>query len=63
MRNYLEKCHCGSGLGAEMEFDARGIELGFMCDKCRAERLRQYRPEVLSDPGYEVDEPIEPEDY
>ncbi len=45
------------------EYDARGIELCKVCDKCRATKLAQYRRDVLTDPGYYADEPIEPEDY
>ena len=63
MKTYLEKCHCGSGLEAYLEEDARGIFIGYMCTTCKAERLKGYRPEVLNDPNYEADEPIEPEDY
>lgn len=61
-RNYLEQCPCGSGLEAQLEYDARGIELGYMCEKCRKEKLAKFRPDVLSDPNYWTDEPIEPED-
>ena len=43
------------------EHDARGIYLGRVCKRCRLEFLRQFRPEVLSDPNYEADEPIEPD--
>ena len=46
------------------EYDAQGIELCRVCDRCRAEKLSRYRPEILS--GYDqsdVDEPIEPEEY
>ena len=42
--------------------DARGIPLCRVCDRCEAEKLSRFRPEVLS--GYDqndVDEPIEPE--
>jgi hypothetical protein len=56
-------CSCGSELWSEWEYDAQGIELGRMCDQCRAERLSHFRPEILS--GYDqgdVDEAIE-EDY
>ena len=45
------------------EYDAQGIELCRVCDKCKREKLARYRPEILS--GYDqsdVDEPIEPED-
>lgn len=43
--------------------DAQGIELCRVCSDCEAEKLSQYRPEILS--GYsqaDVDEPIEAED-
>ena len=52
-------CPCGSGLESEAEYDARGIYLTRVCDRCRAEKLSHFRPEVLSDPNYEADEPIE----
>lgn len=57
------ECPCGSGEEPELETDARSIPLGYMCSKCRKERLKGYRKEVLEDPNYECDEPIEPEDY
>jgi hypothetical protein len=44
------------------EYDAQGIPLARVCDRCRAEKLSGYRPEILS--GYDqsdVDEPIEPD--
>jgi hypothetical protein len=50
---------CGSGLEAKVQVDARGIFLCYTCRKCEAEKLSHYRPEVLSDPNYECDEPIE----
>jgi hypothetical protein len=56
------KCSCGSGLYSWWEFDAKGIELCRVCDKCRTGKLSHYRPEVLSDPNYEADEPIEAEE-
>jgi hypothetical protein len=42
------------------EYDAQGIYLCRVCDKCADEKLSQYRPEILT--GYsqsDVDEPIE----
>lgn len=42
------------------EYDAQGIYLCRVCDKCRAVKLSRYRPEILN--GYtqaDVDEPIE----
>jgi len=44
------------------EYDAQGIPLCRVCDKCVDEKLAEYRPEILS--GYtqaDVDEPIEPD--
>jgi hypothetical protein len=43
------------------EYDAQGIYLCRVCDKCEAAKLGAYRPEILT--GYtqaDVDEPIEP---
>ena len=45
------------------EYDAQGIFLTRVCEKCVDVKLSQYRPEILS--GYfqaDVDEPIEPDD-
>lgn len=57
------ECRCGSGFPSRWEYDARGIELGRMCDSCIDERLDGFRPEVLTDPNYEADEEIEPEEF
>lgn len=54
-------CSCGSGLESEEVLDARGIYVCRVCDQCRAVKLRGFRPEVLTDPNYEADEPIEPD--
>jgi len=45
------------------EYDARGIYLCTVCDECEERKLSKYRPDVLTNPNYEADEPIEPEDY
>lgn len=55
-------CPCGSGEPSHIEYDARGIPLTRVCHKCQAERLSRYRPEVLTNPSYECDEPIYEED-
>lgn len=52
-------CPCGSGLDSEWQVDARGIELTRTCLKCHKEKMRGYRPEVLTDPNYWADEAIE----
>ncbi len=55
----LQQCPCGSGEWPEAHHDARGIFLCYACDKCEAEKLSHYRPDVLTDPNYWADEPIE----
>ena len=45
------------------EHDARGIPLCKVCDKCEEVKLAQYRRDVLGNPLYIADEPIEPENY
>lgn len=55
-------CNCGSGFPSHWEDDARGIPLDRVCPKCREAKLKKYRPEVLTNPHYWTDEPIEPED-
>lgn len=55
-------CNCGSGLYSEWRYDARDIPLCRTCHVCHAAQMRRYRPEVLTDPNYQCDEPIEPEE-
>ena len=45
------------GDGSWWEHDARGIPLARVCEKCRDEKLARYRPDVLTNPNYEADEP------
>jgi hypothetical protein len=45
------------------EYDARGIPLCKVCDRCEETKLSMYRPEVLTNSNYTADEPIEPETY
>lgn len=47
----------------EERTDARGIYITKCCEKCWREVRKGYRSDVLNDPGYECDEPIEPEEY
>ena len=56
---------CGGGerggRPGQDEYDAQGIFLFRACRKCRAEKLRPFRPKNLA--GYDpsdVNEPIEP---
>lgn len=55
-------CPCGSGKPSWWENDARGIPLARVCEDCRERKLSVYRTEVLTNPSYEADEDIEPED-
>lgn len=55
----LQNCPCGSGEYPEAQHDARGIFLCYTCDKCESRKLAAYRPDVLADPNYWHDEPIE----
>ena len=49
-------CSCGSGKPREPLHDARGIFAGYVCDECRAEKMRGFRPEVFRDSQYEADD-------
>ena len=42
-------------------YDARSIPIGRVCPRCVEAKKATYRPEVLTDPNYEADEPIEEE--
>lgn len=52
-------CPCGSGLDSDWQVDARGIELTRTCLECHVSQMKRYRPDVLKDPNYWADEPIE----
>ncbi len=41
------------------EYDARGIYLFKVCQRCARHKLATIRPDVLADPQYEADEPID----
>ncbi len=50
------------GDGSWWANDARGIPLARVCEKCEDSKLSHYRPEVLTNPNYEANEPIEPDE-
>ena len=52
-------CPCGSGNERYELNDARGIFCCYVCDACEEEQRAKYREDVLEDPNYECDEPIE----
>jgi hypothetical protein len=60
MPNYTpRKCSCGSGENRTAVYDARNIFLAYTCSKCRKNKLSKFRPEVLTNPNYTTNEPIE----
>lgn len=59
----MSECTCGSGEDKYPIHDARGIFVAYACSQCETEKMSGYRPEIFVDSNYEVDEPIEPEDY
>jgi len=61
MPNPLKYCK-HEGEYSWIEYDARGIPLCKVCDKCKEAKLSTYRPEVLTDPQYDLmGETLEPE--
>ena len=54
-------CMCGSKRRKYALYDARGIFLTYVCEECSAEKQKHYRPDVLTDPNYWHDEPIDEE--
>lgn len=58
----MKTCNCGSGLASDNVYDAKGIYVARVCDKCRQEKLSKYRPEIFQDSNYWTDEPVD-EDY
>ena len=52
-------CSCGSGKLWSPQYDARGIFLTYTCEDCHDRKMAGYRPDVLTDPFYWTDEPID----
>lgn len=59
MLQHEQPCPCGSGKPSWWESDARGIPLARVCETCVDKVLARYRPDVLNNPNYEADEPID----
>lgn len=55
----IRLCPCGSNKESWWEHDARGIPLARVCEDCKEKKLSKYRKDVLDNPNYEADEPIE----
>jgi hypothetical protein len=62
MKTQLQECPCGSKEFPWIENDARGISIGYVCEKCISKKKAQYRPEIFTDANYECDEQTEEED-
>ena len=58
----MECIHCQQEIETSEHYDARGIYITRCCDDCWEKIRRKYRRDVLEDPHYVADEPIEPED-
>jgi hypothetical protein len=57
--NEVRPCPCGSGKPSRWQYDARSIALCRTCNDCHETKMATYRPEVLNDPNYQSDEPID----
>lgn len=55
----IRLCPCGSGERRYPNYDARGIFLTFTCETCHQRKMSGFRPDVLTDPNYWTDEPVE----
>lgn len=55
----MKPCPCGSEKNSWWESDARGIPLARVCVECKENKLKKYRPEVLTNSNYYSDEPVE----
>jgi hypothetical protein len=55
----MRLCPCGSGKASQWQYDARGIECCRTCEDCHQKKMSRYRKDVLIDPNYWADEPIE----
>lgn len=56
-----ETCHCDSGEERYPLFDARGIFVSYVCERCEEEKKSHYRLDIFEDSNYWADEPVENE--
>lgn len=52
-------CPCGSNEPRDSLYDARGIFCCYVCDECKELKASRYLIEVLEDPNYGHDEPLD----
>lgn len=50
-------CDCGSGEPRRALKDGYGIFLTYACDRCEAEKLKKFRPDIMT--HYVTDDRIE----
>lgn len=50
-------CECGSRKESYWLYDGHGIALCRVCDKCKSQKVKKYRPDIFTQ--YEADEPID----
>jgi len=53
---FVVPCGCGSGLFRYPLNDGYGIFLCYVCNDCKDEKLKRYRPDIME--RYQCDEPI-----
>jgi hypothetical protein len=56
----VSECNCGSKQYSYWLLDGHGIPLCKVCDKCKPQKLKRYRTDILD--SYEADEPINPDE-
>lgn len=57
----MSDCNCGSKKPSYWKYDGYGIALCKVCEDCKAEKMKRYRPDI--DECYEAQEPIDSDDY
>jgi hypothetical protein len=58
MHNFIT-CTCGSGRQRFAKYDGHGIFLTYVCEKCEDEKMKQFRPDIMT--HYTADEDIDDE--
>lgn len=53
------RCDCGADKAFDRLYDARGIYCCRYCDACESAKRAEFRADVLTDPNYWHDEPID----
>lgn len=59
----IRLCNCGSLKHYQDVYDARGLFVARVCDDCREDRLKGYRPEIFEDRNYDTYGDYVEEDY